>query len=256
MEKQDEQSKIVLSRAEAEEYCAFKRRKRAEEVRQAFLKTELQAELPLKSETLKTLFFDAKKLRVAAVKLTPNFVAAAHGTIGADAIIGGTGETTSKVKFYEAKRAIRDGASELTLILSETLTERERTGELKREIKKLSKLSSRALLKIATPKNASKQQILSLASLVSEVGVKMLSVPYFIGAEDLKSEIGARCMLEITDVADVATYKTLLLSGVERIATKNGNAVYEALMKEAEQCDFSSECFLTPLSPFRKNGNT
>ena len=245
MEQNNERTEgIVLSPEEAEEFRAYKRRQRVEQVRQAFLKTESEPPLPLTQKEVKSATVQAEKLHLAAIKVTPNLVSRCRGAFLVDAVVGGNGETTTKVKAYEAKNALRDGAKELTLILSHSLLESGKTGELKREISKLVKRAKTALLKVALPEGAPSSQILSVATLVSECGGKMVSVPYFAGAKDLRSELGTKCMLEVTLVPDATAFKELISAGVERITTAHADEIYAALIKEAENYPLSTEVFL------------
>lgn len=234
---------IVLSTAEAEEYRSFKRQKRISEVWAALARSEAEgAKRGIALAELKKICDDAASVRSAAVRVFPNFILPAKSFLGSsgvkiDCVIGGLGETLVKVKAYEAKRAVKNGANELTLILSPSLFRAGKTGELKREIKKVCKTARRAIVKVAAYGERTAGELTKLAALVSDAGAKFLSVAYFAGAENLKKELGDRCMLEVTGVRKAEDYKALALSGVERIGTSFGAEIYASLTREAENCD-------------------
>ena len=111
-------SGILLSPAEAEEFCAYKRQKRISEVLSALTRAELSAGQGISPAELKKISDAASRVNAAAVRVGPLYVAALKGMPGfraaVDCIVGGTGETLAKVKAYEAKLAVRAGAGEIT----------------------------------------------------------------------------------------------------------------------------------------------
>lgn len=246
---------LVLSPAEAEEYCAFKRQKRVSEVYVALSKSEVETPIQNTGDVKKACE-TAKKIGSVAVRLSPNFLPVAFSFLQGsgillDALVGGTGETLTKVKAYEAKKAIGAGASEITLVLSETAFSSGKTGEVKKEIKKVCKAAKKHPVKVRVF-GGDENAILRLCKLAEGGGAKFLSVPYYVGAEKLRREIGSACMLEITGVETPTDYKTLVLAGVERITTNSGEEIFSSLMDEAENTGFSvpySSPFLSDLTP-------
>lgn len=234
---------IVLSTAEAEEYRSFKRQKRISEVWAALARSECEgAKRGIALAELKKSCDEAVSVHAAAVRVFPNFILPAKSFLGTsgvkvDCVVGGVGETLAKVKAYEAKRAVKNGANELTLILSPSFFQSGRTGELKREIKKVCRAARHALVKVVVEGERTVGELVKLAAMAFDCGAKFLSVAYFTGAENLKKELGDRCMLEVTGVEKAEDYKALALSGVERIGTTRGAEIYAALMREAENCD-------------------
>lgn len=242
---------IVISPSEAEEYGAFKRQKRVEEVKAAFSKSEISA-IGEPIAVLKRTAESVKRMGVTAVKVAPNAVRAAKSllstsgkTIKIDALIGGMGETTTKVKAYEAKCARRDGADELTLILSKSTALGGRPIEVKREIAKVVKAAKSLPVKVLLP-TASHEQSVRLAREISASGAAYVSAPYFHGCEKLKAELSETCKLEITGVATAADFKILVHAGVERICIdgkESAEEIYACLIDEAENRNFSTPVF-------------
>lgn len=233
---------VVLSMAEAEEYRAFKKQKRMEEVRSMLSRSETEgAKRGVSVTELKRICDATLRVRAAAVRVYPNYLASAvnflKGGAKADCVVGGNGETTTKVKAYECKQARKLGASEITLVLSSAAFKSGRTGEIKREVKKVVAAARKRVVKVAAEGEWTRGELLKLAKLLSASGAKFLSVPYFDGVETLKKELGDCCMLEVTGVIDSTDYKTLAKAGVERIGTTAGEEIFALLMKEAEESE-------------------
>lgn len=229
---------VVLTPTETEEYCIFKKQKRISEVQASLSKSETDATVELFSDLKKSTDV-AKKLCSSALRTTPNLLTKARSllvgsSVYLDCIVGGNGETATKVKAYEAKYAVKNGAKEISLRLSSVAFKNGRIADIKKEIKKVRKKARRAPLKVIADKDMDEAELVKLAKLCEASGAKYVVVPFYTGAERLRSEIGSKCMLEITDVETASDYKELVLSGVERIATKKGLEIYDELMKEAE----------------------
>ncbi|MBQ8886045.1 MAG: hypothetical protein IJY62_06730 [Clostridia bacterium] len=251
---------IVLPPSEAEEYCLFKRQKRMAEVGAAFARAELEGARGLTLSELKRLSESAKRVGAAAVRTTPNFIGVLKSFLAGSAVlidcaVGGTGETTAKVKAYETKQAVKSGAGELTLTVCGSNIKNGRYGEVKKEIKKVVKAARKGLVKKQTfavkvsAAGLGYEDVLRLARLVAECGGKFLSVPFFAGAETLKRDMQGCCMLEVTGVETAADYKILVGAGVESICLENAESVYNELMREAQDCNFT----VPVLAPFIGN---
>lgn len=241
---------IVIPSSEAEEYCLFKRQKRVAEAAAAFSRSETDGCGEVAGE-LKRLCESAKRTGSAAVRVTPNFVAQARGLLAGsktviDCVVGGTGETTARVKAYEAKRAIRDGAREITLVICGSALKNGRTGEIKKEVKRVARAVKKVAVKVAADKEQTYAELLKLAKLTAECGGKFLSVPFFAGAEALRRDMRDCCMLEVRGVTAAADYKILAGAGAERIATDRAEEIYAELMAEAERCSVSSGAYSPP----------
>ena len=238
-------SGILLSPAEAEEFCAYKRQKRISEVLSALTRAELSAGQGISPAELKKISDAASRVNAAAVRVGPLCVAALKGMPGfraaVDCIVGGTGETLAKVKAYEARLAVRAGAGEITLVLSAALLKNGRTGDVRREIRRVSRKARRAIVKVRADKSMTAEEMLRIGRMASECGAKFLSVPFFPDCGRLKKELHDSCMLEVTEVETAADYKALIAAGVERIGTSHAEEICAELMKEAENYSFAVE---------------
>ncbi len=240
---------IVLSPAEAEEYCVFKRKKRVDEVLAALKKTVILPPEELSAAEISKCAEAARGVKSLALRVPPNKVAAARnalaGGAAADAIVGGNGETSWRVKRYEAKRALRDGAGRITLILSPSAVQTGKTGETKREIKKVCKAVKKRPVTVALPENVAasteKTAWKKIAGLAADYGAKYLSVPFFAGAAELRTFLKDTCMLEVTGVETAADFKTMIAAGAESIAVSAGacGKIRAELLAEAENCSFA-----------------
>lgn len=236
---------VVLSPSEAEEYYEFKRQKRIAEAAAAMTKSEpYAAGRDIFPAEIKKIADSAKRAGAAAVRVSPVYVSFLRGALqggscAADCVVGGTGETTAKVKAYEAKQAVRGGAKEITLVLSYSALKSGRTGETKREIKKVCRSARRALVKVAAEKTLAYAEILRVGRLAADCGARFLTVEFFPDCGRLKRELRDCCMLEVTGVETAADYKAMIAAGVERIGTSRVEEIYAELMREAENCSFA-----------------
>lgn len=233
-------NEITISSTEADEYRAFKKQKRIAEAKSAMSRVE--AESATRGTTiaeLKKICDGAKTSGLASVRVYPTLLASAKAfllgsNVKCDCVVGGLGETLTKVKAYECKQARKLGAGEITLVLSPSMLKSGRTGEVKREIKKVVKSAKKSIVKVVAEGDLQAVEYVKLARLLSSTGAKFLSVKYYVGVEGLKMQLGDCCMLEVTDVSDFSDFKTLIKGGVERIGTVASEEIYAMLMKEAE----------------------
>ena len=233
-------SGVVLSPSEAEEFCEYKRQKRIAEVHAALSKSELSADRadPTVGEIRKTAE-SAVRVQAAAVRVSPLYLPFLRNVlngkgVAADCIVGGTGETTAKVKAYEAKLAVRAGAREITLVLSVSALKNGRTVDTRREIKRVCRKARRALVKVRADKSLTYAEMLRVGKLAADCGAKYLSVSFFPDCGRLKRDLHDGCMLEVTDVETAADYKSLIAAGAERIGTSHAEEIYAELLREAE----------------------
>ena len=161
--------------------------------------------------------------------------------------MGGTGETLVKAKGYEAKLAVRSGAKEITLILCYSAIKSGRTGDTKREIKRVCRAARKAVVKVAADKTLTYAENLRLGKMAADCGAKFLTVEFFPDCGRLKRDLHDSCMLEVTGVETAGDYKTLITAGAERIGTSHAEEIYAELMKEAENLSFAVN-FAEPLT--------
>jgi len=236
--RQAKPSGIVLSPTEAEEYCEFKRQKRIAEVAAALSKANIYAaQRDAVSGEQRKAAESAKRVKAASVQVNPVYVSSMKSLLGVsgpevDCVVGGTGETLPKAKAYEAKLAVKSGAKEITLILCGSLLRSGRTGDIKREIKRVCRAARKAVVKVDA-------DFLRAGRLAADCGAKFLSVRFFPDCGRLKRDLHDVCMLEVTEVETASDYKALIAAGVERIGTSHAEEIYSELMKEAENLSFA-----------------
>lgn len=253
------EASIVLSPAEAEEYCVFKRQKRVEEVLTALKKTVLAPEKDLSAGEIKKCAESARAAHAIAVRVPPNKAvftrnALAGSGVLTDCVVGGNGETTARVKRYETKCAVRDGAGRITLILSAAAVTAGRFGEVKKDVKKVCRAAKKRPVTVAVPdeiaKTVTAEEWKKLAALAAECGAKYISVPFYRGAAELRAFLKDTCMMEVTGVNNSADFKSLAACGVECLGVSGVDAIRAELLYEAENCSFTvpaaQPSFFTP----------
>ena len=227
---------VVLSTADAEEYYAYKKQQKISQIMAALAKSE--GAVTAKGDVQKVVE-QAMRIHQAAVRVTPTRFAQTKnifpkGKIRVDCIIGGDGETLSRVKAYEAKLARRLGAEELTVVLAPTLLESCRYTEIKRELRRVKRASGKAHVKVWVDKGYPYATLARVARICSELGVRYLSVPYFTGCEKLRFDMCGGCRLEVVGIETLSDFKKMIGMGVGRIVTTRGFDIYTQWMKEAE----------------------
>ena len=242
MEKQSV-SKVMLTQKEAEEYCAYKRQKKISEIMAALRRTgsELTA-----NDSAVRLGEQALRLRQAAVKMTPRELlsrgdAIRRNGVRIDCIVGGDGETFASVKAYEAKKAVKEGAKEITLRLTPSLIVSGRYTELRKEIKAVKRATKRALLKVRVEKVYPMATLERLTHICCEVGVSYFSVPYFNGCERLQTLCKGGCLLEVSGIETLALFKEMAGAGIGRMIIKSGWELYGEWLKEVEEITLEKE---------------
>lgn len=227
---------VRISQREAEEYRAYKRQKKVAEIMSAIARSASPIDM---KDDIKKLVDRASRFRQAAVKVTPVVFAQVQrellkSRVGLDCIVGGNGETTAKVKAYEAKLAVKAGARELTLVLSSSHIFTGRYGEIRKEIQRIKRVGKRTKIKVWIDKKYPYPTVARIARLASEMGVDYVGVPYFFGCERLRYDLLRTCGLEVSEVETLDDFKKMAGAGVERIVTTRVLEIYTEWMKEAE----------------------
>ena len=239
-EKGEPHSGVFLSTADAEEYKIYKKQKILSAVSLAISRT--QGSL-LNGEDTQRVCERANRLRQVAVKTPLTKLMQVKYYLGVsgvkiDCVIGGTGETISKVKVYEAKLAVKRKAQEITLVATPSLLDSCRYGEIRKEIKRVKSAIKRTPLKLEIPKQIAPTALARVARVCSETGVKFLSVPHFQGCERLRLDLTGGCELEVIGVEDFASYRRLVGAGVRRIVTDHAWEFYLEWLKECGENAF------------------
>jgi len=228
---------MVLSPKDAEEFRAYKRKKKIDEIMAAMAKSEASL---LSGDDVAKVCERALRLKQAAVKMPISKLSQArealkNSRVKLDVVIGGTGETLTRVKAYEARLALRMQASELTFIPSPLSLLHCRFDEIRRELRALRRIAGKTTVKIWLDSSLPMTTLSRIARISSEVGVNFFSVPYFEGCEKLRYELSGGCKLDVCDVETLDVFKKMIMVGVGRITTERIWEIYNEWMKEAEQ---------------------
>ncbi len=228
---------VTLTRKESEEYCAYKRQKKVSEIMAAMGRSESVFK---SAEDFARLCQHAHRLHQAAMRMTIVDVERLHESfkkspLRMDCVIGGNGETLAKVKAYEAKKAMRMGAKELTVELAPSHIVNARYGEIRKELKLLRRVARGVILKARIERAFPQATMARLARTCSECGVGYFSLPYYRGCEYLRSELSKGCLLEVSDVDTLVDFKKMTGAGVGRIVTGCAWELYAEWLKEADK---------------------
>lgn len=228
---------VFLSHKDAEEYRSYRRRKRLNEISACISATESSL---MHGEDLQKVCERAVRLRQTAVKIPASkLTQAAYYLAGSkvmlDCVVGGTGETLSKVKAYEAKLAIKRKAREITAVVTPSFLDACRYGEIKKELRRIVRVIGKAKLKVRVDCVAYNASLSRVARVACEVGASFFSVPYFAGCERLRLELTGGCKLEVSGVENIDDFKRLSQIGVGRIVTDKAWELYTELLKEADE---------------------
>ena len=227
---------LRISNREALEYCAYKKQKKVSSIMEGISRAVCVLD---EKEDVHRALAQAQRFRVSAIRVTPlqlekNSAKFVERGVSADCIIGGNGETLSKVKACEAKLALRLKARQLTVTLAPSYINACRYAEMRREIRRIRRLAKKSILKVSVC-GGSTANLSRLARICSEVGVDYFSIPYFHGCERIKAELSGGVKLEVVGVESLENYKKLVQAGVGRIVTSRIAEFYEKWIQEVEK---------------------
>ncbi len=225
---------VRISRREAEEYRAYKRKKLQADIVNALSHSESSI---LSGEDVQRVCERAIRLRQAAVKAPLTRLALAYrylagSKVKLDCVVGGTGETLTKVKTLEARLAARKKAAEITVVVAPSLVDGCRYGEIRRELKKVRRAAGKVPLKVRVEQTASLTALARIARIACEAGARFFSVPYFNDCERLCVNFTRGCALEVSGVDDTDAFRKLSKAGVARIVTDRGFEIYAEWLKK------------------------
>lgn len=237
---------VTISAEEAKEYCAYRRKKAADEVNETFKRTVLRAEGTdyLYDAELKKLAVSARNLSAAAVRVPLSRLSALKSWlqgsgVKTDVLVGRGGETTAKVKRYETKRAVSCGAERITLHISPVAVRAGKFAEIKREVKKVKKAAKKTPLTIALPDDdaayVSENVWLNLGKIVAEQGGGCLSIPFQRGIGALCLKLQGVCTAEITNVATAEEYEEAAKNTAAIVCPVRAEEIRRKLLKAADE---------------------
>lgn len=229
-----EEKSVRISKREAEEYRAYKRKKLQADIVAALGNSESSL---LKGEDVQRVCERAIRLRQAAVKVPLTRLAAAAryltgSKVKLDCVVGGTGETLTRVKALEVKLAAKKKATEITVLVAPSHVDGCRFTEIRRELKKLRRAAGKVPLKVRVEQTSSPSALARIARIACETGAKFFSVPYYAECERLHVNFTRGCGLEISGVDDTECFRRLTKAGVARIVTDRGFEIYAEWLKK------------------------
>ncbi len=234
--KEGQTAGILLSSSDAEEYRAYKKQKKINEIASAFARTETP--IDGKSST-ERVCEHAIRLRQAAIKVNLRKLAQLKDRFSKTAIrldcVIGNGETAVKLKAKEIGMARRMGAREVSVEVPASLLAACRFAEIKKELRKLKRAAKKATFKVCMDKNYPLVTLAHVARISSAVGAQYFSVPYFAGCEKLRLDLVGGCKLEVSEVENLEDFKKMIGAGTGRVITSRVWELYTEWMKEAEK---------------------
>lgn len=245
--------KVLITAHEAVEYREYKRQKKRAEILAAIATTE---GILSRADDGKHISDKAVRMRQAAVCMSLERLSQVGeifvlSGVPIDCVIGGDGETLSKVKAYEGKKAARLRAKEITLRLSPYAVENCRYSEIRKEVKKLRSALSKLTLKVSVDKPYPAATLSHIARICSELGAQYFCVPYFEHCERVRIDLFGGCKLQVTGVETLEDFKRLTNTGVGRIVTDRASEFYNEWMREVEKINFPE--LMTPTEKIEKN---
>ncbi len=228
---------VYIPVTEAEEYRNYKKKKKQNEIAAAFTLSEssIVGGVDVRRVCERAARLRQPTIKVPLTKMTQAAYYLAGSGVKVDCVVGGGGETVSKVKLCEARLAVRRKAAEITLVVTPSFVENCRYGEIRKELRKVRRLIGRRDLKVRVDFLASPTALSRVARIASEAGAKFFSVPYYNGCERLRQDLSFGCRLEVSDVNELSDFRHLRAAGVARIVTDRAWEMYnEWLASEAE----------------------
>ncbi|MBQ8308973.1 MAG: hypothetical protein IJX96_03975 [Clostridia bacterium] len=231
--KENDNQGVVISEREAEEYRAYKRRKKQNEVASAIAVSEgtLLEGADIQRVCDRAIRLGQSAVKVPLSKLEKAATYLSGSKVKLDCVVGGTGETLAKVKAFETRLAVRRKASEITVIVAPSLIDGCRYGEIRKELKRLRRAAGKATLKVRV-EEAALPVLGRVAKLASELGIQYFSIPYFHGCERLRIDLMNGCRLEVSGVESTEEFKKLRAAGVGRIVTDRAWEIYSEWLLE------------------------
>lgn len=225
---------VFLNGADAEEFRAYKKKKRISEIAERIARSEGSL---MGAEDVQRVCERARRLKQKAVQLPLTKMSLAKyylsgSAVEMDCVIGGTGETLAAIKAYEAKRAVKGGAKEITLNIAPSYVDGCRFAEIRKEIRRVKRAAKKASVKVAVEKECSATALSRAARVAAEAGASYFCVSYFAGCEKLRMDLTGLCKLQVSGVPNAAAFQRLADAGVGRIVTDNAWEIYNEWMKE------------------------
>ncbi len=231
-----EENTTILSAAEAAEFGEFKRTKRETEISFTLRKLIVDASRRESDKaSLKRACESAERLHAAGVLVSPvNVVNARKQTpveIPVCCIVGGTGESLVSVKKTEAKKALRQGAKGLKLMLCYSALTGGNFAYLKREIKRIRRVAKKRTLIVSLEDHSFGEEEIALgvkaACAAKADGVSVRGeAPLILRAVEVSA---GRLFVESSGVENASQLRLLVKAGVSHAYTACGEKIAEEL---------------------------
>lgn len=222
----------VISAEQAAQFTEFQRLRRRTEVELTLKKLVIDAS---RRETDKHALFAAcecaKKLRAGTVAVSPVNVAAAKkktrgGEIGISCLVGGTGESVISIKKAEAKKAVRQGATEIKLVPCYSALTGGNYAYLKREVKRLRRTAKKCVLTVSLEDSVLSEEEVSLGVRAArEGGADGVCVRGELPVVERAVKEGAKLAVTAAGVENAEQLRLCIKAGASRAVTCFGEQI-------------------------------
>ncbi len=232
----------VLTASEAAEYGEFKRARREAEVALTLRKLVLDASRrEADKHAVKHACDCARKLGASSVLVSPvNVVYARRQLDGCETVVsclvGGTGESLVAVKRAEARRAARQGAREIRLVLCYSALTAGNFGYLKKEIKRVRKAVKHCATVVSLEDHAlGEEDVVFGVRAAAEAGADGVCVRGETALLDRAVRTArGKLRTDVSGVENAEQLRLLLKAGAVRAGTGDGERIAEEMYRAAE----------------------
>lgn len=240
-----EETGKVLTAAEAAQFGEFKRAQRETEIAFTLGKLLIDAS---RRETdraaLKRACETAVKLHASGIQVSPVNVAAARKQIGKAelpicCLVGGTGESLISVKKAETKKAVRQGAKEVRLVLCYSQLTGGGLAYLKREVRRVRRAVRRGTLVVSLEDHSLSEDAVALgvrAACGGRADGVCVRGETSLVLRAVKESAG-RLRVEAASVENAEQLRSLIKAGAVRASTGNGERIAQELYETLNETD-------------------
>ncbi len=235
-----------ISVSEEEQFKEFRRMKRLEEAAGNVAKIECDCLSPNLDKTgLRELCREANAIKLGGIVVRPSVVKACVAFLGKDpqtsliaAVSCPDGGETTEVKALAVKRAIKDGIDETEVCAPTFFIKEGNFAYLKKECKKLMKISrSRALRIVLDCAALREQEVLRAASTIADTGVNCIRLNGADGdlLSKVKAAVKGKCLLKCDGGDTLAAFVNLTVMGADCVSAKSACELANSILRQAEQ---------------------
>ncbi len=232
-----EENTTILSAAEAAEFGEFKRTKRETEISFTLRKLIIDASRRESDKfVLKRACESAERLNAAGLLVSPVNVVGARKQIVSTPVyctVGGMGESLISVKKIEAKKAIRQGAKQIKLMLCYSALTGGNFAYLKREIKRIRRVVKKRTLIVSLEDHSLGEDAIVLgvkAACAAKADGVCVRGEASLVVRAIEAGSG-RIFVEVADVENASQLRLLMKAGAEHAYTVCGEKIAEDLFR-------------------------